>query len=374
LSATSPATNPAALDEPPWAAEAAAHRRAMPPQRLLSGGMEWADATGLYAAVDAGVPWHEAARDLGDANRERAEAALSAGRLNTAKSWFLCASSCYRFGQVPLIDWQADKRTMYRLLIESFGRAAALHHPPIQHIEIRWHGRRLYGWLIRPPENSLPPVVIQIGGFDGWREEYYNNACYLRDRGIASLLIDGPGQGETRLFGRVHLDSRVADAFRAVVDFVVTDSRVSDCIGIWGNSMGGFLAALAATRDPRIAACCVNGGTVRPAEILDRYPRFISKVQALLGMADPAAARDTINRLILAPQDLQALRCSLHVVHGTPDRVFLIDNARKIYDHAGSQDRTFSEFPDGDHCIYNHAHERNCLIADWFAERLASRG
>jgi alpha-beta hydrolase superfamily lysophospholipase len=361
-------------DAPPWAAEAAAHKRAMPLQRLLSGGMEWADATALHAAADAGLTWHHAARDLGDANRARAEAALSAGHLQTARSWFVCASSCYRFGQVPLTDEQPEKRAMYRLLLECFRRAGALHRPPIQHVEIAWHGRRLYGWLIDPPEISQPPVVIQMGGFDGWREEYYRNARYLLTRGVASLLVDGPGQGETRLFGGVHLDARVADAFRAVVDFLLADSRVGDRVGIWGNSMGGFLAALTASRDHRIAACCVNGGTVRPAEILDRYPRFVGKVQALLGIGDPAAAGDAINRFILSPEDLKGLRCPLHVVHGTPDRVFLIENARKIYDDAGSQDKVFSEFPDGDHCIYNRAHERNCLIADWFAKRLACRG
>jgi alpha-beta hydrolase superfamily lysophospholipase len=370
---TATATSAAASDEPPWAAKAAAHKRAMPLQRLLSGGMEWADATLLHAAVDAGIPWNQAARELGDANRERAQAALSTGQLRTAQSWFLCASSCYRFGQVPLTDEQPEKRAMYRLLIDCFGCAGALQRPPFQHVEIPWRGSHLCGWLIRPAEISHPPVVIQMGGFDGWREEYYGNASYLLERGIASMLIDGPGQGETRLFGGVHLDSRVADAFGAVVDFLIIDPRVSDRIGIWGNSMGGFFAALAASRDQRIAACCVNGGTVRPGEILDRYPRFITKVQALFGVADPAAARTAINQLILAPQDLQDLRCPLHVVHGTPDRVFLIENARSIYEYAASQEKTFSEFPDGDHCIYNRAHERNCLITDWFAEHLAAR-
>jgi esterase/lipase len=67
---------------------------------------------------------------------------------------------------------------------------------------------------------------------------------------------------------------------------------------------------------------------------------------------------------------LEHTRCPLHVVHGTPDRIFLIENARAIYDGAASEDKTFTEFPDGDHCIYNHSHEKNCLTADWFVERL----
>jgi alpha-beta hydrolase superfamily lysophospholipase len=262
---------------------------------------------------------------------------------------------------------------MYRLLIECFGQAGSLYRPPLRHVEIPWGDKRLFGWLIRPGDISQAPVVIQMGGYDGWREEYFCNARYLLERGIASLLIDGPGQGETRLFGGVFLDLDVADAFRAVVDFVMGDDECGDAVGIWGNSMGGFLAALAASRDQRISACCVNGGTVRPAEILDRYPRFVSKVQALFGVTDSTAARDLLEQLILTPRELAALHCALHVVHGTPDPVFPVESARKLYDHAGSSDKTFTEFPDGDHCIYNHAYERNCLLADWFAECLTGR-
>ena len=43
-------------------------------------------------------------------------------------------------------------------------------------------------------------------GADGWREAYFTGAEYLLERGLSVLLLDGPGQGETRLFGGVHFD------------------------------------------------------------------------------------------------------------------------------------------------------------------------
>lgn len=356
----------------PWKAEAEAHKRAMPLQRLTGNGMDYADVIELYRTVDDGVGWSAAADQLGDRNRQRADDALAVGHRVTAASWYLAAAACYRAGQVPLPDTDPQKRRMYRKLIDAFGQAGALEDPPVEHVEIPWGTGSLCGWLLRPNGATKPPTVIVMGGFDGWREEYHVGATYLLRRGIAVLLVDGPGQGETRLFHGLRMDHDVDDAFSTMVDHLVADDRLSDTVAIWGNSMGGFLAALVATRDPRIAACVVNGGTNRPAEILDRYQRFTSKIQPLLGIDDPETATAAMNGYVLTPEDLARLTCPLLMLHGTPDRVFLIENARTLFDQAAAVDKTFREWIDGDHCIYNHSHEKHVTVADWLADRLTS--
>ncbi|WP_433678272.1 alpha/beta hydrolase family protein [Nocardia sp. CA-119907] len=342
----------------------------MPLQRLLGNGMEYADVMALYAAVDAGRPWADAAVQLGNINAERAEKAWAHGHLVTARDWHLRASACYRVGQVPLPDEDPRKIELYHLLIDQYGRAGQLTDPPVEHIEITYGAAALCGWLLRPATIANPPVVIVIGGFDGWREEYHVGAQYLIERGVAVFLADGPGQGETRLLQGLHMNTTVAQSFSAMVDHLVADHRLRPVVGIWGNSMGGYLAAHVAALDDRIAACCVNGGTARPAEILDRYPRFISKVTALLGIADPGSARDALEQFALTPESLNRLTCPLLVLHGTPDRVFLVENARALFDEAAAADKQFHEWADGDHCLYNHSHEKHVLIADWFANRL----
>ncbi|MGP3945895.1 MULTISPECIES: hypothetical protein [Streptomyces] len=57
-------------------------------------------------------------------------------------------------------------------------------------------------------------------------------------------------------------------------------------------------------------------------------------------------------------------------LYGSLDRVFLAGNARALYDSAASPDKRWAEWPDGDHCLYNHSHEKHVLVADWFADRL----
>jgi len=357
-----------------WRKEAAAHKRAMPLPRLTGNGMDYADYAELYARVDRGEDWADVAAGLGDRNRERAEQAFHAGHRATAQSWYLFAAACYRAAQVPLPDDDPRKIAVYRKLIRDFGCAGSLSDPPMEHVEIDNDSGAMCGWLMRPPPHAgsdgVPPVVIVLGGFDGWREEYHTGAVQLVQRGLAVLLIDGPGQGETRLMHGLHMDMAVHEAFSAVVDHLLADSRLAPTIGVWGNSMGGYLAALTAAHDDRIAACCVNGGTVRPAEILDRYPRFITKVMPLLGADDPDQARAELERYRLTPELLGRLSCPLLVLHGKPDKIFLASNARLLYDNAASVDKTYREWPDGDHCIYNHSHEKHVTVADWFADRL----
>jgi len=366
---TEPEATGGSMKTPSWMGEVRAHQRAMPLQRLIGNGMDYADVVELYALAESGVPWAQAGEQLGDRNRERGRAAERAGHLLSAQQWYLFASACYRTGQVPLPDGEPKLR-LYRKLIDTFGAAGELADPAWEHIEIPFADNALCGWLMLPHTPTPPPVVIVVGGFDGWREEYAVGAQALLGRGIACLLLDGPGQGETRLFRGMYMNAHFTDAYSAVVDHLIKEPRVGDRIGIWGNSLGGYLAARAAATESRISACCVNGGTIRPAELPERYPRFITKVQALYGISDRDEAFRVVEEATVEESALALLRCPLLVLHGTPDQVFLVENARALYDGAGSTDKTWREWPDGDHCIYNHTAEKHILVGDWFADRL----
>ncbi|PAJ86124.1 alpha/beta hydrolase family protein [Burkholderia ubonensis] len=345
------------------------HARAMPMQRLLGGGMDYADAVALHDVNRVGMTWVEAAEQLGNRNRSIAETAIIGGRPETARSHFHYASACFRASHSAIFVDDDRKRALYASMVSCFGKAAEMERHEIAKIDVPFEFGFLCGWLVKPRTVPEPPLVVCLGGFDGWREEYFAGAQYLADRGIAVLLVDGPGQGETRLVHRVYFGERFPDAISVVLDAISPQLGCAK-VGIWGNSMGGYLAAACALRDDRFVACCVNGGTVRPAEILDRYPRFLSKVQALYGTADAAEAEARIGTLDISPA-VARLSCPLLQLHSVPDRVFLLENARKIFDDASSIDKSLVIWADGDHCIYNHSHEKFCTIADWFAKRLS---
>lgn len=344
----------------------------MPLSRLLAGGMEFADVRELHASVDEHKDWVISAEALGDRNRTRGDEALQHGQRVTAAEWYFAASACYRAAQAAITFDNEDKKRIYRQLVDTFRAAAALQNPEYEYRLIPWEGGRVRAWLIRPPQIARPDPVIVVGGFDGWREEHEFAARYLVRRGIAVLLIEAPGQGETRIEDGVFLDVSFPKAFRAVVDSLLDDDGLGDRVGLWGNSFGGFLAAAAACEDHRIAAVCINGGTVRPAEILDRFPRLLAKMQAMWGIEDPSEALRAVEQFTLTETQLGGVTAPLLVLHGTPDQVFLVENARNLHAWAGSPDKILCEWPDGEHCIYNHPHERNSIIADWFKSRFAA--
>jgi alpha-beta hydrolase superfamily lysophospholipase len=354
-------------------AELDAHLRAMPASRLLSNGMEYADAQTLFQMVSAGVDWIEAGTWLGERNLRVAHKSLENGYRVTARTYFRSASACFRVAQTAIVPDTEPKKHLYRRLVDAFADAAALDDRPVEHWTTSYGSGQLCGWLMRPSAPKPAPVVIVFGGFDGWREEHHASAVTLVDRGLSVLLVDAPGQGETRLFHNLFLAGDVHRAFSRMIEALNGDARVGGRFGIWGNSFGGCLAARAAIADKRFIACCVNGGASRPLEFPEKYPRFFSKVEAMVGGSGVVHAAAVLESIDLAPW-LHKLDCPLLQLHSEADPVFSLENARQIHDRAASADKTLLVWKDGDHCIYNHANERNCAVADWFCERLGAVG
>jgi hypothetical protein len=213
---------------------AKAQKRAMPLARLRGNGMDQADAAELHALADAGIAWHAAAERLGDRKLARARAALASGQRVAARDSFLQASACYRFGQVPLADSDPQKRPLYRRMLEAFREGGHLSEPRHDRIELPWRGGQLSGWLI--PAAAPSPIVLQLCGIAGSREEYESGSRYLTARGLGAALVDAPGQGETRLVGGLHFDEHAVDAICALVDAVAAHPACNGRVGLWGNS------------------------------------------------------------------------------------------------------------------------------------------
>jgi esterase/lipase len=80
-------------------------------------------------------------------------------------------------------------------------------------------------------------------------------------------------------------------------------------------------------------------------------------------------AADILLRMDISGE-AENIRAPLLQLHGAPDQVFLLENARRLHDLAGSTDKRLLIWEDGDHCIYNHSEEKHIVVADWFASQL----
>ena len=52
-----------------------------------------------------------------------------------------------------------------------FRKAAKHFDPPLEIVEIPFEGKKLAGYLQKPPGVAKPPVVMHWGGVDGWKED-----------------------------------------------------------------------------------------------------------------------------------------------------------------------------------------------------------
>ena len=341
-----------------------AHWRAMPAQRLLDGGMVHGDVLRLQAATDSGQRWDEAAEHLGEAQLLRAEAAAGQGRTRTAIDAYRAAVADFLFAQMPLPDGDR-KSALYSRARAALTAITQIPASGLRRVEVPFASGSLVGWL-RVPAEARASVIV-FGGQSGWGATYYRLSDALADRGIATLMAEGPGQGESRLVSGIHLDVDVPAAFSRFVDALEAVPELTGRpVGIWGNSLGGTFAAITAAADHRITATVVNGGFAAPT--LLPFQTFREQEAAMLGSDDEAAIAANFARLAFDPET-DRVTGGILVIHGGVDP--LVDREDQTPFLKASEDSTLLEWPDGDHTIYNDSEARTAAVADWLADRLS---
>lgn len=346
-----------------------AHQRAMSMTRLLDCGMDYADAIRLFARTSAGEPWDEVAEAIAAERLEQAEGAETKGRIVTASQARQRGIAALVFAQMAFNFDEPRKVALYRALVAACRSLGPVFDLPFERVETGFEGKSLIGWLVRPASGKAGGTVLLFGGQSGWGVAYLPMARELARRGLATLLAEGPGQGETRIEQGIYLDVNVEAAFGRWVDVILSDPDLG-VPGICGNSYGGLWAARTASSDARVRACCVNGSFATPG-ILPFRTAF-EQSAAMLGTEDRMAIEANMARLRLDPAR-DRIACPLLVLHGGADPLVKLEDQQPFLD-AATGEATLRRWPDGEHTIYNHSFERTALVADWFAARLGLCG
>ncbi|MCZ0735135.1 alpha/beta hydrolase family protein [Phreatobacter sp. AB_2022a] len=344
----------------------AALQRAMPMTRLIDYGMDHADATELVSRSTEGEAWDAVAEAIGRRRLARAARAEAEGYRVTAAEQRAKGIAGLIFAQMAFNFDIPRKRALYRDLAEAGRQLCRISDPPLARIEVPFMDAALVGWLMRPSAKPARGTVIVFGGQSGWGLAYLPIALALAKRGLATLLAEGPGQGETRMTGGIRLDVDVPAAYQAFVSHILKDPALGPA-GIWGNSYGGLWAAKTAARDPRIMACCVNGSFARPR--LLPFRTAFEQSAAMLGTEDEDALNRNFERMRFDPAT-DRIGCPLLVLHGGADPLVQLADQQPFLDAVTGADRHLEVWPDGEHTIYNHGADRSALAADWFAARL----
>src|SRR5438477_845176 len=208
-------------------------------------GVDYNDFVRTTGRIERWDEWLSAWSELADEHLELARQAEAADRRRSAGEAYLHAALCLHFGKfVWMLDAAAHRAATERS-IDALYRAHGYLDPSAERIEARLDGELLAANLRRPADVTRPPLVLLIPGLDSTKEEFFHHENAFLVRGMATLSMDGPGQGEVGLTLPIRPDYEMAVA--AMLDVLAgRDDLDPDRVGAVGVSLGGYYAPRAA--------------------------------------------------------------------------------------------------------------------------------
>jgi 2,6-dihydroxypseudooxynicotine hydrolase len=220
-----------------------------------------------------------------------------------------------------------------------------------------------------PGVSGRAPTVVLFDGMDNCKEMSVVFAgIEFAKRGMHTLAIDGPGQGENA--ARFPIRADWSTVITPLLDHLTMHDTGVDLarIGFMGISMGGIYGPRAAAKEKRIKALVALAGPYDLAECWDALNpltkggyRFYTKSR------DEAEAREKAKALSLRGV-LSDVTCPMLVIHGAKDRLFPPEQAERIAREAPSA--TLLLYPEGNHVCNNIPYTYRPAMADWMREQL----
>ena len=204
--------------------------------------------------------WSEVARR----HVEQAEEALASGDRETARRLFLQAKTYYSIGRYPSpyhagspfapAEMGPLKARCYEDYLANFRRASELSDDPPETVTIAHGDHTAAGYLYLPPGASQEqPVagVLVMCGADMFKEDREHYARGAVGAGLAALVVDGPGTGQTTF---PHAPESIV-AWQRALDLLASRPEIqAGRLGAFGVSRGGLWVLRLAALDDRVGA------------------------------------------------------------------------------------------------------------------------
>ncbi len=195
-------------------------------------------------------------------------------------------------------------------------------------------GLRLAGWII-PAAKPTGRTIMLCHGWGAYKGHILEHTRFLRERGFDLFYFDfrccGESEGRRGTIG--YLEAR---DFDAALDFLKRERpEMTRRLGVYGQSMGGAVSLIGATRSPEIKALIVEGAYYSYNEVVPTYsrakwglpryplmPAILAAVRLWLGV-DPE---------VMSPAYfVDKLRAPVLYVWGTDDDIMPLEWGRELH-------------------------------------------
>jgi dipeptidyl aminopeptidase/acylaminoacyl peptidase len=336
--------------------------------RFVANGVVLTDFEEITGSLERYDDWCSAWSARAAHHEQLGREALTRGHTLTAGECLQRAGVYYHFAAFLFVHDVPQMKAAHLKAVEC--RQAALPHlrPPGKRVLIPYEGKMLAGILRKPVGYDRPPVVVMAVGLDSTKEEGDAYEVPFLARGMATLIFEGPGQGEAQYDFAIRGDYEVP--VKAVIDYVATRHDLdSSRIGMWGVSLGGYYAPRAAAFDKRIQACIALGGPFDFGAAWDGLPALTREAFRVRSHCETQAeARKNAATLSLAGI-AGNITCPIFIVNGRRDRIVPAADAERLAREVNGP-VALMLIEDGNHIATNRAYRWRSQSADWMAEQL----
>jgi dienelactone hydrolase len=332
--------------------------------RFVQAGVDYNDFVATTSRISTWEEWLDAWCENADMHVRLAGEATSG---TTAGEAWARATVAYHFAKFVWVVDPERSRAAADKAVAAMHKTHQYLDPDAERIEVPLDEGRVVGNLRRPAGEARPPLVLLVPGLDSTKEEFFKLEGVFLDRCMATLSMDGPGQGESGYDLPIRADYDVA--VTAVIDALADRTDVDlQRIGLLGVSLGGYYAPRVLAFEPRVKAGVGLSGPYRFSDIWDHVPPQTRETF----VAKSFASDEEEGRARAAELDLSGVAKRIQqpylAITGKLDRLIPWEQSERAAREAPNG--TFLLHDDGNHGCANVPYKTRPVAADWLREQL----